>query len=701
MDCFIFKTDMINIIIGNENGFIDVENLNTGVIYSLEAPTFEIDGVVVGCQPLKSARVENERDMLNGGREIKINCSFECSKGIQLMIYLQYFPQSPFIRFRYGLCSKVIATLTKSEGRDNIKYTGYSTDLLSPQITEIQLSQFNPTVHSYNPNFDKKSEGDLVNGCKFPGPIVLLESENQCLLLAYEHGAEYPDTYLMFHTERHAGILKLGINAEKGNYFNGEIIGLEHSFISPWFHFASCPSGREELLKHYRRFMLKYICEYQESRKPYIFYNTWNYQERNNCFNGKKYLDSMNLERILGEIEVARKMGIDVFVIDTGWFDKAGDWQVNLERFPDGLKEIKQKLDKYDMKLGLWFNPIIAAGTSEMYKNNSQYRLTQDGKGISNVVWETEECYFMCLGSDFSNVFIKKMIQLYKELGITYFKWDGISQYGCDSPRHNHGNENNTKEERLQCYSYKIGMEMIRIVEEVARQCPDIIVDFDITEGGRFAGLGFLSVGKYFLVNNGPYAMDFDLPEKFETVTNQVAVNLSPYTNIFFFPGPARSRFCRQGTKYDSFLPSILFLTHYLPDAPILSQNNSLASIMLGGNGIWGDLLNLSDGDISLFGETLSTYKKVAEYATASYPVGRGFIGSSPEIYEKIDHEKAKGLVCFFTRSKGSYTYITEKLNLDEFTIAYGADHYEVTPDKRLKITVELDTDDARTVFLI
>ena len=57
-----------------------------------------------------------------------------------------------------------------------------------------------------------------------------------------------------------------------------------------------------------------------ESRKPYIFYNTWAYQERNKWWNGKTYLDSMNQDRMLAEIDVAHRMGIDVFVLDTGWY---------------------------------------------------------------------------------------------------------------------------------------------------------------------------------------------------------------------------------------------------------------------------------------------------------------------------------------------------------------------------------------------
>jgi alpha-galactosidase len=519
-------------------------------------------------------------------------------------------------------------------------------------------------------------------------------------MLAYEHGAEYPDTHIAFHSEIKGDNLGMKVCAKKGNYYNGEIIDEKHVFITPWFHIAAVSGNSHELFKHYRTFLLKYICEYQEARKPYIYYNTWNNQERDNYFKGKTFLDCVNLERTLEEIDAAHEMGIDVYVIDTGWFTKAGDWLVNTDRFPDGLAQVKQKLSDYGMKLGLWFNPMIAAGASETYKNNMEYRLTQNGKEVPNISWEKEQNYYMCLASGYSDVFIKKMLELHDKLGVTYFKWDGVHQYGCESPDHNHGNETNTKEERLDCYSYKMGMEMIRIVEEVTKQCPEIIVDFDVTEEGRFVGLGFLSVGKYFLVNNGPYAMDFDLPEKFEVKSNQVASNLNPFTNIFFYPGPARTRFCRQGIKYDFFAPSILFLTHFLPDAPVLNQNNSLAAIVLGGNGIWGDLLHLSKENVQLYADTLGRYKEVAQYVTESYPVTKGYIGSSPEVYEKIDPQATKGLLCFFTHVKGSYTYFTQKINKDEFSGVYGADSYEITEDGRIKLTVKLNENDARIVFV-
>ncbi len=51
-------------------------------------------------------------------------------------------------------------------------------------------------------------------------------------------------------------------------------------------------------------------------------------------------------------------------------------------------------------------------------------------------VWETEESYPMCLVSRYSDVFADQLIRVAKDLGVTYFKWDGIDQYGCDSPHH-------------------------------------------------------------------------------------------------------------------------------------------------------------------------------------------------------------------------------------------------------------------------
>jgi len=346
------------------------------------------------------------------------------------------------------------------------------------------------------------------------------------------------------------------------------------------------------------------------------------------------------------------------------------------------------------MKLGLWFNPTVAALTSTIFVEHPEYEMTSGGKPTwRDRVWETEESTGMCLASDYAEQYIETMVRLYHELGVTYFKWDGVGQYGCDSPLHHHGTQANSPEERADCYAYQMGKAMIHIVEQVSQRCPDVIVDFDVTEGGRFVGLGFLSVGKYFLVNNGPYFHDFDIPK---------TVKIEPDTiNAFFYPGPARPRICRTGARFDELIPSVLFLTHYLPDSPKLSQYNSLASLMLGGNGIWGDLLSLSVEDIHILADQIALYKQVRASVTQAYPRRQGFAGSSPEIHEKIDPTVSTGLVAIFTVTPGVITHITQPLNVERLGNVVGADSWEIVEGKRLKITVALIRDGARLVFLL
>jgi alpha-galactosidase len=166
------------------------------------------------------------------------------------------------------------------------------------------------------------------------------------------------------------------VEAVKGNYLNNQLVD---GFQSVWFDMAAIGGSEDQLAGSYRTFVLKYMTQNLESRKPYIFYNTWGRQERVQ-WAGQKYLSSMNLDQTLKEIDRAHAMGVDVFVIDAGWFKKTGDWAVNKELFPDELKQVRSKLEGYGMKLGLWFNPTVAALSSDMYKRNISNRMSQNGK---------------------------------------------------------------------------------------------------------------------------------------------------------------------------------------------------------------------------------------------------------------------------------------------------------------------------------
>jgi alpha-galactosidase len=265
----------------------------------------------------------------------------------------------------------------------------------------------------------------------------------------------------------------------------------------------------------------------------------------------------------------------------------------------------------------------------------------------------------MCLVSRYKDAFADELIRLVREVGVTYFKWDAIGQYGCNDAGHQHGAARNSEQERADCYAFEQVRAMSAVVDKLCAACPEAIVDFDVTEGGRTVGLGFLSSGKYFLINNGPYSHNYDM-----------AVPADGNVNLFFFPGPARAWVCRTPLTYDKWIPSVLFLTHYLPDDPASNQDIALASLVLGQNGIWGDLLSISEEGVARFGETLARYKEVRDDITQAAPVFEGTVGGSPEVHEKIA-QTGRGVVCVFASARGRYTYVTQN------TVAEGVWHNE------------------------
>ena len=542
---------------------------------------------------------------------------------LKLRVQFQVNPGVPVVRFRYMLESDQPRTLTTADGANSLTYLTTSLRGL-PGAKEVRLSSFVQLTHSYTLSEEKIEDRYFADRGAVMGPIVAASDGRRSFLLAYEHGSQVPDAFLHYQLKPDRSV---SLTAVKGNYFSGETIDAQHPYQTVWMETAAAQGGIDELASNYRSFVLRYMTQNEATRKPYIFYNTWNFQERNKWWNGKPYLESMTEDRILKEIDVAHRMGIDVFVLDTGWYEKTGDWTVSRKRFSDGLKTVKQKLDGYGMQLGLWFGPTTAAASSTVVREHPEWRRSWNGKVAEpEEVWETEKSYKMCMVSGYADAFADELIRIAKETGVTYFKWDAIAQYGCNDPHHNHGGVNNTAQERADSYGFQLVQSMSYVADKVAAAVPGAIVDFDVTEGGRAMGLAFLSSGKYFLINNGPYYQNYDVPIDLGRTNS----------NLFFHQGPARTWIARSPLTFDRWLPSTLFLTHYFPDDPQQWQQVDVASLILGQNGIWGDLLHISDAGISFLGDTLSRYKKVRDDITESDPVVTGMVSASPEIHEKI-----------------------------------------------------------------
>lgn len=616
--------------------------------WTFGSPSFELEGRMVSGALATLAETAPRRTLTCGVTEYRVGGPLRDAPGTELHWIVRVADGgNPVVRFRYELASRDGARLTKRTGSDRLRYLSASLDGCDLTV-ERRLSEFVEPVHSYCPTERQADELHFRRGETLMGPLLTAGGGNRQLLLAYEHGSQYPDAFIQYRLRPDRTV---ELEAVKGNYLDGSAPTPERPYRTVWMQAAAIEGDEDALASHYRRFALRHWSENAESRRPYIFYNTWNYQERVRNEQGGKYLDPMRLKRTLLDIDAAHELGVEVYVLDTGWYGRTGDWRADPQRFPDDLREVRTRLDGYGMKLGLWFNPTVAALGSEMLAAHRDCVMSEEGREAEPAeVWETEASVPLCLASRYADAFAGELIRLARDYGVRYFKWDAIAQYGCDAPGHDHGDAGHTRLERRESYAFQQVQAMARIVDRLCAACPQAIVDFDVTEGGRAMGLAFLGSGKYFLVNNGPYYFNYDVPIDRERDN----------WNLFFHPGPARGWICRRPLAYDRWLPSTLFLAHYLPDAPRDNQLISLASLMLGHNGLWGDLPALSRADREFIRETLDRYKQVRDDIADSDPVREGEIGGAAEAHEKLSAMSGRGLVALFSATPGTYSYATK-----------------------------------------
>jgi alpha-galactosidase len=142
----------------------------------------------------------------------------------------------------------------------------------------------------------------------------------------------------------------------------------------------------------------------------------------------------------------------------------------------------------------------------------------------------------------------------------------------------------------------------------------------------------------------------------------------------------------------------VLFLTHYLPDDPADSQIVNVASLVLGQNGIWGDLLSVSDEGVSRIATLLSHYKQVRDDVTAAPPLRVGTVGGGVEIHEKINPATGRGLVVVFTNGHADYTFVTSRRAAKAFRATEGVDVGH-TEDGHASVRVRSDARGAVIIF--
>jgi alpha-galactosidase len=124
----------------------------------------------------------------------------------------------------------------------------------------------------------------------------------------------------------------------------------------------------------------------------------------------------------------AAKLGVELFVMDDGWFgarnnDRAGlgDWFVNPQKFPQGLKGLIDHVNSLGMDFGLWVEPEMVNADSDLYRKHPDWVMNFPGRPRSEL---RNQMVLNLAREDVKQYLFEVLDKLATDYNIRYFKWD-------------------------------------------------------------------------------------------------------------------------------------------------------------------------------------------------------------------------------------------------------------------------------------
>ena len=136
----------------------------------------------------------------------------------------------------------------------------------------------------------------------------------------------------------------------------------------------------------------------------------------------------VSLEKIAEQSALAKELGMELFVLDDGWFragndsrSSAGDWICNEEKLPGGIRAVSELVRKNGLRFGLWFEPEAISRKSRIYEKHPDWALHVPGYGLT----EGRHEYVLDLTREDVRSCLKKMLDSFlKDGSVEYIKWD-------------------------------------------------------------------------------------------------------------------------------------------------------------------------------------------------------------------------------------------------------------------------------------
>lgn len=210
----------------------------------------------------------------------------------------------------------------------------------------------------------------------------------------------------------------------------------------------------------------------------------WRDRERPMLINNWEatYFD-FDAEKILSIVRAAKPLGIELMVLDDGWFGRRnddrsslGDWFVNLDKLPGGLKDLADRVVGEGLRFGLWFEPEMISADSDLYRAHPDWCLHVKDRRRSE---SRNQLVLDYSRADVREAIVGMLRGILGSAPIGYVKWDmnrHMTEVGSALLPPDRQREVGVR--------YMLGL--YEVLEQITSEFPDILFESCSGGGGRF-----------------------------------------------------------------------------------------------------------------------------------------------------------------------------------------------------------------------
>lgn len=248
-------------------------------------------------------------------------------------------------------------------------------------------------------------------------------------------------------------------------------LSCQEDFLAPEVILSYTDSGLGRLSQNLHKCIRRHICrgKYKEEVRP-ILLNSWE----------ASYFDFTG-ESICTLAGQAAEAGIELLVMDDGWFGKRdddlsglGDWHVNEKKLGMSLGELITRVNEKGVKFGIWVEPEMVSEDSELFREHPDWALTIPGRrpvrGRNQLVLDFSR-------KEVADYIFEQICGILDQGNIEYVKWD-MNRSISDVYSHA------SKEQGKVLYDYVLGL--YDFLERIVKRYPDILLEGCSGGGGRF-----------------------------------------------------------------------------------------------------------------------------------------------------------------------------------------------------------------------